>query len=102
MTMKKTLLTLIATVLTAGAAHAAEWQDTPDINQAKSTKTRAEVVAELVAARKAGEVPAASELGPVVPAKSTKTRAEVRAELEAYIKSGQRDRDAQKYAGGPN
>ena len=52
-------------------------------------RTRAEVIAQLQAARAAGELPLVGEEGPVAKATvSTKTRAEVIAELEAARAAG--------------
>jgi hypothetical protein len=75
---------------------AGEVTPTPEFDDLKSTRTRAEVQAELDKARAAGEQPGAGEVTPcpeIEKAKSLKTREQVKAELEAYIKSGQRDRD---------
>lgn len=91
---KKTLVLAALAALSAGA-FASEATDAPEFNFV-STKTRAEVRAELDAARKAGELSYGETDFSVKALKSTstKTRAEVKAELAEYIKSGQRDRDA--------
>lgn len=69
---------------------------TPEFDDSKSIKSRAEVQAELDQARSAGQQPGAGEVTPtpeVESARSTRTREEVRAERDEYIKSGRRDRD---------
>ena len=72
-----------------------EVTSTPEFDSRRSTKTRAEVKAELKRARTDGRKPG----GEVTPtpeideAKSTKTREQVRQELDDYVTSGQRDRD---------
>ena len=69
---------------------------TPEFDNAKSTRTRADVKAELEQSRAAGQQPGAGEVTPtpdIDKAKSTRTRDEVRKELDDYVKSGQRDSD---------
>jgi hypothetical protein len=73
-----------------------EVTSTPELDSSRSTKTRAEVEAELHLARTGGRTPDAKEVTPtpeIDEAKSTKTREQVLEELDDYVKSGQRDRD---------
>lgn len=77
----------VATVATLAAMPA--FAESPDLNteidRAVSTKTRAEVRAELEQARRDGSMRAwAEDFNPVPTTRSMKTRAEVRAELEAH------------------
>jgi len=79
-----------------------EFTSTPEIDNAMSTKTRAEVRAEVERARRAGELPGGGEVTPtpdIETAKSTTTREEVRKELDEYIRSGQRDRGETQIGG---
>ena len=73
-----------------------EVTSTPEFDGRRSTKTRAEVKAELKRARTEGRKPDAGEVTPtpeIDEANSTKTREQVRQELDDYVTSGQRDRD---------
>ena len=69
---------------------------TPEFDSAESTKTGADVQAELEQARAEGQDPLAGEVTPtpdIDSARPTTTRDDVRKELDEYVKSGQRDRD---------
>jgi hypothetical protein len=75
---------------------AGEATPTPEIDNATSTRTRADVQAEFDEARAAGRAPEfgeASAWREPVPAQPGKTREQVKAELDEYVRSGQRDRD---------
>ncbi|WP_075256621.1 DUF4148 domain-containing protein [Herbaspirillum camelliae] len=103
--MKSTITKIIATTILAAASVSAfaqtqstasaerDWDNMHSRNQYpivpfKSTKTRAEVKAELIAAEKAGTI-ANGDNYPILPAPTThKTRAEVRAELVAAQREG--------------
>lgn len=93
--LKKSLLIVAMATISAGA-FADSYTGAAELVKSVSTKTRAEVRSELIAAREAGEL-SYMDADPtflVSKAKSEKTRAEVKAELAAYLKSGQRDHDA--------
>jgi len=89
----KTLITAIALTLTTLTSFAQEATPAPEFDNFVSTRTRAEVRAELMAAIASGrqlsqgEVTRAPEMERFV---STRTRAEVRAELAAAIANGER------------
>ncbi|WDZ95818.1 DUF4148 domain-containing protein [Herbaspirillum sp. WKF16] len=103
--MKSVITKIIATTILACASVGAiaqtqsaadaerDWDNMHALNQYpiipfKSTKTRAEVKAELVAAQKAGAI-ANGDNYPILPATTThKTRAQVRAELVAAQREG--------------
>jgi hypothetical protein len=75
---------------------AGEVTPTPEIDHARSTRTRAAVRAEFDQARAAGRAPEfgeASAWPELAPAQPGKTREQVKAELDEYVRSGQRDRD---------
>jgi hypothetical protein len=75
---------------------AGEVTPTPEIDNARSTRSRADVRAELDQARAAGRAPEfgeASAWPEPAPAHPGKTREQVQAELDEYVRSGQRDRD---------
>lgn len=93
----RTLAATALIVLGSVAAQAAEprmdgdWSNDPVSLQAPSTVTRAQVVAELAAARQNGTMPRSGEWydepAPLSTQPSTLTRAEVRAEAVAALKS---------------
>lgn len=84
--------------------HVSNWGEaTPAFSHEShgKAKTRAEVLAELQAARASGELARLhSEAGFQVESKSTKTRAQVQAEYQEYVKSGKAAKDAALYIGG--
>jgi hypothetical protein len=85
-----TPITLVAALLAASTQLAFAQEATPDTWQkAQSTKSRADLRAEVAAARAAGEFNVPGEYGIVDrPFTSTLTRAEVLADLRAYRESG--------------
>jgi Domain of unknown function (DUF4148) len=87
---KLTLLTLVAT-FAAGAAQAqGPLEDNHAVQAAVSTKSRAEVRAELDQARRDGSIRVSSiAYNPALDSSTLKTRDEVRAELMAARRSGQ-------------
>lgn len=84
----KKMIAAVAVFAATGSAFASEWVD---FSNFKSTKTRAEVVAELNQAKASGQVAGNSEFVEFksTPVASGKTRAEVRAELEKAYADGQ-------------
>lgn len=84
--MKKTLA-LLTLSLAAGASFAEGPLDYP-ADTFKSTKTRAEVRAEAIAARDAGQLQVGEVELPSPALKSTKTRAQVKAELAEAARTG--------------
>lgn len=77
---------IAATLLAASGATFAQEYVAPDAGFV-STKTRAEVIAELTAAREAGTLAVTDDAYPVAANKAApKTRAQVRAERDAYNK----------------
>lgn len=87
-----------AGLLFAGSVFAGEATPMPEFENFQSTKTRAEVRAELMQARTEGLV-MVGEAMPLIPAESMRSRAEVREELNAFIASGARDDEAVSQAG---
>lgn len=87
---KLTLITLFS-VIAAGAAQAqGPLEDNHEVQAAVSTKSRAEVRAELDQARRDGSIRVSSiAYNPALDSQSLKTREEVRAELLAARRSGQ-------------
>lgn len=84
----KKLIAAVAVFAATSSAFASEWVD---FSNFKSTKTRAEVVAEIKQANANGQVAGNSEFVEFksAPVASGKTRAEVRAELEKAYADGQ-------------
>jgi hypothetical protein len=75
---------------------AGEVTPTPEIDNAKSTRSRADVRRELHQARADGQAPdfgEATSTPEFDAAGARKSRAQVKSELDDYIRSGQRDRD---------
>jgi hypothetical protein len=75
---------------------AGEATPTPEIDNAMSTRSRADVRADVDQARAAGRMPGSGEATStpeIDSARSQASRAQVKAELDEYIESGQRDRD---------
>ena len=89
--MTATRSLLVAIALTAAAAGSAFAQEaTPDswLHGVQSTKTRAEVSADLAAARASGLIRAWSD-GYIAPVRSNALRAEVQAQTVRAIQSGE-------------
>ncbi|MEC4720559.1 DUF4148 domain-containing protein [Noviherbaspirillum sp. CPCC 100848] len=84
----KKLIAAVAVFTATSSAFASEWVD---FSNFKSTKTRAEVVAEIEQANANGQLARNSEFVEFksTPVASGKTRAEVRAELERAYADGQ-------------
>jgi hypothetical protein len=77
----KKLIVALGVVAAAGSAFAADRTgEYVDFSNVQTSKTRAEVVAELNQARNQGYVVGGQEFTPVANVVSTRTRAEVRAE----------------------
>jgi hypothetical protein len=75
---------------------AGEATPTPEIDNAKSTRSRADVRADVDQARAASQIPGSGEATStpeIDSARPHRSREQVNAELDEYIKSGQRDRD---------
>ena len=75
---------------------AGEVTPAPEIDNATSTRTRADVRSELDQARAAGRAPESGEASAwpePATAQPGKTREQVKAELDEYVRSGQRARD---------
>jgi hypothetical protein len=89
MKMKAKLLIAAALLAATGASFAQEYVD-PAAGFV-STKTRAEVIAEVEAARADGTLAITDDVYPVVAVKAeSKTREQVRAELDEYKKANPR------------
>lgn len=89
----KTFITAVALTLTTFASFAQEASPAPEFDNFVSTRTRADVRAELQAALASGWRPAqgeASDAPEQRSAASTRSRAEVNAELQAALASGWR------------
>ena len=88
----KTLLTaLVLSATVMGGAQAANLSEAPTIS-------RAQVVAELAAARANGEIPQGEQAYPVIHASSAvESRAQVVAELQAAVANGQIQRGEEDY-----
>lgn len=94
----KKLIAAVAVFAATGSAFASEWVD---FNDFQSTKTRAEVVAELQAAQANGNYVAGGQefVAPDAQFASTKTRAQVIAELKQSQADGSYALAQQEYEG---
>lgn len=94
----KQLIAAVAVLAAANTAFAAEWVEFTDF---KSTKTRAEVMAELKQAQADGSYAAARQeaVNPAANFTGTKTRAQVMAELEQSKADGTYAALHQEYEG---
>ena len=80
----------------AARRSAGEATPTPEIDNAQSTRSRAEVRSDVKQARAAGLAPGfgeATATPEIDQARGHEPREQVKAELDEYIRSGQRDRD---------
>ena len=103
--MKRLCIALTALALSSTAAFAGELTPTPEFDNFKPSRTRAEVRAEALEAVRSRKLVAGEALdAPGASPRSiraAKTRAEVKAELRAYVLSGQAEEDRKSlYVGG--
>ena len=101
--LKKSLAILALSSLAVGA-FAQELDRKTDGDNFHSTRTRAEVQAEVAQAHAHGELPPVGDLGfslahDIAQAKTVKTTTQVKAELAAYQKSEQAAQDRALYTG---
>ncbi len=89
--MNKLTLIALVSMIAAGAAQAeGPLEDNHEVQAAVSTKTRAEVLADLSQARRDGSIRVSSiAYNPALDSQSLKTRQQVQAELMAARRSGQ-------------